>query len=81
MPLLCDSLEVKEVAEHVIQGLQGHYVELASDTLGFGFKLVRACLATPCGKCLVVLKKCQFCMESFALIKIFGRTWEKEWKF
>ncbi|XP_024400768.1 uncharacterized protein [Physcomitrium patens] len=42
------SLEVKEVAEHVIQGLQGHYVELASDTIGFGFKLVRACLATPC---------------------------------
>ncbi|XP_024400728.1 uncharacterized protein [Physcomitrium patens] len=42
------TLEVKEVAEHVIQGLQGHYVELASDTLGFGFKLVRACLATPC---------------------------------
>ncbi|KAG0586348.1 hypothetical protein KC19_2G084100 [Ceratodon purpureus] len=42
------SLEVKEVAERVIQGLQTHYVELASDTTGFGFKLVRACLATPC---------------------------------
>lgn len=52
-----DSLEVKEVAERVIQGLQGHYVELASDTTGFGFKLVRACLATPCGRCFCVLSK------------------------
>lgn len=43
------SLEVKDVAERVIQGLQGHYVELAADTTGCGFKLVRACLATPCG--------------------------------
>lgn len=37
------------MAERVIQGLQGHYVELAADTTGCGFKLVRACLATPCG--------------------------------
>lgn len=50
--VVCDSLEVKEVAEHVIQGLVGHYVELATDTTNFGFKLVRACLATPCGRCL-----------------------------
>lgn len=43
------------MAEHVIFGLQGHYVELASDTTGFGFKLVRACLATPCGRCFGVV--------------------------
>lgn len=51
------SLEVKEVAERVIQGLQGHYVELACDTIGFGFKLVRACLATLCGRCFCVVLK------------------------
>ncbi len=43
------SLEVKDVAEQLIKGLQGRYVELATDTVNFGFKLVRACLASPCG--------------------------------
>ena len=64
-PVICDSLEVKEVAEHVIQGLQGHYVELATDTIGFGFKLMRACLATPCGRCL----------ESWNLVPFFHRNY------
>ena len=71
-----DSLEVKEVAERVIQGLQGHYVDLASDTIGFGFKLVRACLATPCGMCFGFVRTVPF-SSSFTYFVIYTFSWGK----